>query len=1192
MFTGLRLGQSYNSWAPRRVVIIDHEGAGSKSHTDAWPHPTKRDLPRDNPALNPWQINPVKTDGSRVKQELRRIQSLLYDKSRLRQAHGPTPDIAPSILCEYCRYMFASFEFSGEKESFRFPKDMKLQDLSLLEKSATYDTCHFCCLRKIWKSRKPFDASDRGYSWASAELIPETRYPGVSSVLIFDDGGPEDSDYERESNVKAYCIGGEMSMVKCSKIDVFPQELLANNSNNATGWALTQFWIEQCLTKHELCQCISSKQFQKLPTRLIDLGPHPEIVSPSICYSRGLKPDTKYTTLSHRWSGSEIALLTFENHDSWCQALPISEFSLLFRDAMEATKCLGLRYLWIDSLCIIQNSPADWLHESTTMDTVYQNSYIGFTALNPHSGLFSDRNPKDLQPCVIESKNGEKYYCFDKGLFAETVDQNPLFSRAWVLQEYALAPRILHFTPTQIFFECQSLRASESFPLGIPACDIFKPTHSILPFRDQSSEESPKGLMEEDSTVESILLWGRIMQQYSEMELTFPEKDKLAALSGIAKRLLEPNDYLAGLWRPMLEVQLLWTSSGTCSRPEIYQAPSWSWASVNGFSFYASSPGLDTLLKCERESLLIGILDAGVSCVGKGPTGPVNGGWLSLRGYLACFENGLYHGVSSWPSSFGDDKISRITCYLDTGEKDFIATQDNNEEKRPPTYLLPIIFMDINGKLDARAHGLVLEATGKKGEFYRRGIFAYTEETPDFPMAMKALFGDELGPGGYETKSDEVDERFGIYTYNYLLGTKFNLKVFLERTGDAMDSINFTDLVFDNIVPFASILTYIVFIIYNVYFSPLAKVPGPFLCKISILPSWYHALTGYRQIWLWQCHQIYGPTFRLKPNGILFSTPSSFRSIYSRETNVLKTNFYILFRKDAKDISTACAIDPVVHTRKRRLIKSALTEKAVRSSEAFVIKHIDRLFDTLTFDLMGDLCFGRSFDTKQPGDNPLKIIPHTIHTHVKAAYAIGTSPFLNTLAWLKPQGLDSIFNSVLPRDVRRYFKFVDDAFSQRMSLHHSTAPEKPGPKDLFHYLLSAKDPLNDQPYHPNELLPEAVVFVLAGSDTAAIVMSAFFFYMTRNPRVYNKLQREIRDTFKEINEVQGPKLASCIYLRACIDECMRMSPGGPSESPPHHPARRPDYLRHLLPLRHRSRRATLVPKPQRRSIRRSMDFPT
>lgn len=155
------------------------------------------------------------------------------------------------------------------------------------------------------------------------------------------------------------------------------------------------------------------------------------------------------------------------------------------------------------------------------------------------------------------------------------------------------------------------------------------------------------------------------------------------------------------------------------------------------------------------------------------------------------------------------------------------------------------------------------------------------------------------------------------------------------------------------------------------------------------------------------------------------------------------------------------------------------------------------------------------------------------------------------MVWLKPRGLNKLFELITPPEVVRYDEFVKNSVSQRIKLQEAQRekPEAEQRQDMFYYLCEAKNPDTNEPaYTELELRAEANLLIVAGSDTTSICLCGIFFYLTRNPRPYTKLIREIRSTFNTAEEiVPGPKLLSCQYLRACIDEGMRMTPPGPSE---------------------------------------------
>ncbi|RYP41689.1 hypothetical protein DL767_000894 [Monosporascus sp. MG133] len=368
------------------------------------------------------------------------------------------------------------------------------------------------------------------------------------------------------------------------------------------------------------------------------------------------------------------------------------------------------------------------------------------------------------------------------------------------------------------------------------------------------------------------------------------------------------------------------------------------------------------------------------------------------------------------------------------------------------------------------------------------------------------------------------------------------------------------------------LLTLLATAIYNLFFHPLANVPGPLLARASGIPSWYRAYRGDRHIWLWQQFQIYGNKIRPEPNTVLFCDPEAYADIYGMKSNVRRSKFYTAWRRNDRDKTTLNTVDVAEHARKRRLLNLCFTEKSVRAASNFIIKHVNRWnhllvekngadwsdpvdfsekVDALAFDIMGDLCFGKSFNVKEPGENPLKAVPHNIIEYMRFYYPICRSPFLSLVVWLKPRGLDKLFELMTPPAVQQYYQFVHKSVTERIALQQEQAekPESEKRQDMFYFLCEARDPDTGLPaYDETDLRAEANLLIIAGSDTTAISLSGIFFYLTGNPNQYQKLVKEIRTTFDTADDiVYGPKLSSCVYLKACIDEGMRLAPSGPSE---------------------------------------------
>ncbi len=304
-------------------------------------------------------------------------------------------------------------------------------------------------------------------------------------------------------------------------------------------------------------------------------------------------------------------LLT-ENYSTYLEAIDLSDLPKTFRDAVEVARKLEVPYLWIDSLCIVQNSATDWASESSKMNDVYKNSYLNLAAaasMDANGGLFYPRSPLSTTPCIVKIGQGAdvKYAESFHTPETERSDKMVLFTRGWVFQECLLAPRVLLFGKEELHWECNELCASETFPWRYKASELAE------------SEIEAKFLrkvwrkMQENTSLSSQMrleVWSNVVREYSEKKLT-KFSDKLVALAGLATELgrsWATSDYLAGLWSYRLRRGLLlWRCIQFFSpRQPYYTAPSWSWASVDSpVSLPVDYPfvdGLTEVLKAETQA--------------------------------------------------------------------------------------------------------------------------------------------------------------------------------------------------------------------------------------------------------------------------------------------------------------------------------------------------------------------------------------------------------------------------------------------------------------------------------------------------------------------------------------------------------------------------------------------------------------
>lgn len=150
----------------------------------------------------------------------------------------------------------------------------------------------------------------------------------------------------------------------------------------------------------------------------------------------------------------------------------------------------------------------------------------------------------------------------------------------------------------------------------------------------------------------------------------------------------------------------------------------------------------------------------------------------------------------------------------------------------------------------------------------------------------------------------------------------------------------------------------------------------------------------------------------MQPNEVIFLSQQAYRDIYGFKANVRRSKSYEAW-KTSVDPNTALTIDPVAHARKRKILNQAFTEKSVKHAASFVVQHTDRWIDLLVaekdpvneggwsnprdmsewnnwlvFDILGDICFGRSFEIKEPGSNPIRAIPELVQNHVLFFYPV------------------------------------------------------------------------------------------------------------------------------------------------------------------------------------------------------------
>jgi hypothetical protein len=236
-------------------------------------------------------------------------------------------------------------------------------------------------------------------------------------------------------------------------------------------------WLNICTSEHNAC---GNGVEKILPSRVLDLQPTWQAASTSSILDIRLYETTdemgQYTCLSHCWGGKQSLMTTRENLERFRDRVPWELLPKTFQDAILFTRRLNVRYLWIDSLCIIQHDKEDWQREATKMYSIYQNSYLTIAAtksFNALEGCFS-KAPSPYKSHFLEASNavpniGKVYAMKALSHWAfenqeESQRELPLLARGWAYQERLLSPRVLHFTPDELVWECMETTCCECRP--------------------------------------------------------------------------------------------------------------------------------------------------------------------------------------------------------------------------------------------------------------------------------------------------------------------------------------------------------------------------------------------------------------------------------------------------------------------------------------------------------------------------------------------------------------------------------------------------------------------------------------------------------------------------------------------------------------------------------------------------------
>ncbi|KAK3399044.1 heterokaryon incompatibility protein-domain-containing protein [Sordaria brevicollis] len=461
--------------------------------------------------------------------------------------------------------------------------------------------------------------------------------------------------------------------------------------------------LRDCDVNHPGCKSDSAE----LPTRMIDVGGFDDYVRLVETSSLPQSSSINYIALSYCWGiGQSVTTVSSNYEEFTTKGISVSTLPPTLRDAVTVARELGQRYIWIDALCIIQDSSSDWELEAARMASVYQNAYLTIsagTAAAAAEGFLEGRQhmaareknvyttewsasdntnvETTLAARIIPSSVNHWKYMVNHGL--------PLNTRGWTMQEKILSRRVITYSTHELQWTCLSLNTCECGYL----LDSNKRGHNTISINPDLSRR------------EASYQWAKIIAEYSSRCLTYVE-DKLPAISGVA-HALQPifrSAYLAGHWVDNLPEELAWKampphpeynppssslSSSSSETTKQYIAPTFSWASIRGGSVECVYLNHDI----ERRWTSCCVVSGFHSEVkGQNPLGRISDASITLRGYLLGGQLTIkkFHGFYTVESVTlpGEKKVH---FFMDTflEELSFVGPDGTKERsvRRSPTHL-------------------------------------------------------------------------------------------------------------------------------------------------------------------------------------------------------------------------------------------------------------------------------------------------------------------------------------------------------------------------------------------------------------------------------------------------------------------------------------------------------------------------
>ncbi|KAF2476266.1 cytochrome P450 [Lindgomyces ingoldianus] len=345
-------------------------------------------------------------------------------------------------------------------------------------------------------------------------------------------------------------------------------------------------------------------------------------------------------------------------------------------------------------------------------------------------------------------------------------------------------------------------------------------------------------------------------------------------------------------------------------------------------------------------------------------------------------------------------------------------------------------------------------------------------------------------------------------------------------------------------------------VVYRLWFHPLAKYPAPLLNRVTQLPAIVSVLVGRLPMYTKTLHDKYGPIVRLSPNELSFNTPQAWEDIYGHrlgKPNMAKDPIHVGAVDPVPGVSTISMSDNETHARQRRALSHGFSQQALWGQEEIVQGYVTKLlnnvktfaeksqsfnivdwYNFMTFDVIGDLSFGESFGCLERGDFHfwITLIFRSVQAGaIEAAtrrFATAGSPLQSYLMRWIPNEMRTQRRDHLSYSREKVLKRLSDTKSDR--------------KDFIYYILRQSKRID---LSQDEIIVNGALFIVAGSETTAMTLSAMTNFLIAHPEKFEKLKKEIRGSFNSEQEITVEKATALQYLNACIEETLRLLPPAP-----------------------------------------------